>query len=260
MTKLILFLFLNFLYVPSNYMRIPLEFSEEIPTLQVEIQGKTYFLILDLGVDCEFALKKDVLDSFPNKELVGAHKIISLDGEETTFSKYLFQRIRLKNGEIIHTIVEEDNKNLPNNVSGRIGRNTLQTSNLFIDFSKSLLVVLKKFDDLKREGYSMKDFQAIPFEMTRWGVVFTIETDFGFKRFFINTHTDSAIRNPRKTENQKITSTKFKIGSVDLGETNLDIVEISPTLDDIDGYLGIDFFKKYAIFFDYQNKKALLRL
>ena len=51
---------------------------------------------------------------------------------------------------------------------------------------------------------------------------------------------------------------KFKIGNIELGQTNLDIAEISPMLDDIDGYLGIDFFKNHAIFFDYQNKKALL--
>ena len=238
-------------------IRVPLEFSHEFPIMNVEIEGKTHALILDLGSSCEFALKREVLEGISKKERLGTHTSMGLEGQKHTAPKYLLQRIRIQNGEIIHTTAEEDNDMAQDGISGRVGRNTLQTCNLLLDFSNSTLFILKNFDDLKTENYSIRDFQEIPFTFTRWGAVFTVETDFGIKRFFINTSAPfSGIRNSQ--ENQKITTSKFKIGEVDLGNMSLDTVNISPSLNDIDGYLGVDFFKRNIIFLDFQKSKAFI--
>lgn len=253
-------LFFGLFNKESKTIRIPLEFSSECPIMKVEIEGKPHTLILDLGSSCEFALKRDVLETISKKERLGTHTIIGLEGQEHTASKYLLQRIRIQNSEVIHTIAEEDNNIVQKDISGRVGRNVLQTCNLLLDFSHSLFFILKNFDDLKSENYSIRDFQEIPCILTRWGAVFTIETDFGIKRFFINTSASlSGIRNfQEKQQNQKIVTSKFKIGEVDLGNTDLDVVNISPLLNDVDGYLGVDFFKKNIIFLDFQKSKALI--
>ncbi len=239
-------------------IRIPLDFSHEIPIMQVEIEGKSHPLILDLGIPCEFALKRDVLKAISKKERLGTHTTIDLDGQEYTAQKYLLQRIRIQNGEVIHTIAEEDDDIVQADISGRVGRNTLQTCNLLLDFSRSLLFILKNFEDLKAEDYSIRDFQEIPFTLTRWGAIFTIETDFGTKRFFINTSAPLSTIRKFQESPERITTSKFKIGEVDLGKTHLDIANIAPSLNDIDGYLGVDFFKKNVIFLDYQKSKALI--
>lgn len=259
MIHVLIVLLLNFFSLFSNCITIPLKFAEEIPTLEVDIQGEAHTLILDLAFDCEVGLKKSTLKNLGEKERIGTYTRMCLSGEMTTYPTYLLQRIRLKNGEIIHTIVQEDHTNFPDHISGRLGRNLLQKSHVLIDFSKSLFMIFKNFEEFKKT-YSMKHFQLIPFEMSRWGAIFTIETDFGFKKFFINTCAFSSMRNPDKGKNQKIATDKFKIGSVELGKVHLDIAEISPIFDDIDGYLGIDFFKNHAVFFDYQNKQAWIQL
>ncbi len=241
-------------------IRIPLEFSSEFPIMKVEIEGKSHALILDLGSSCEFALKQNVLEILSKKERLGTHMTIGLDGQEHTASKYLLQRIRIQNGEVIHTIAEEDNNIVQDDISGRVGRNTLQTCNLLLDFSRSLLFILKNFEDFKTENYSIRNFQEIPFILTRWGAVFTVETDFGIKRFFINTSAPfSSIRSSQeKQQKEKVTTSKFKIGEVDLGNTDINVVNISHSLNDIDGYLGVDFFKRNVIFLDFQKNKALI--
>lgn len=247
---------------PKN-LRIPLEFSDGYPTMKVEIEGKTHSLILDLGTYCEFALKREVLDAIPTKELefIAFHTTISLNGQDKISPCYLFQRIRIQNSEIIHTLVDEDNDPIPKDISGRIGKKVLQTCNVLIDFPHSLFFIVKNFEDLRAEGYSIKDFQEIPCDVTRWGAVFTIETDFGIKHFVIDTSSPcSAIRiSQEESQKDKITTSKFKLGECDLGNTELDGVDIDPIFDDIDGYLGIDFFKKNIVFIDFPNKKALLR-
>lgn len=251
-----MFLFFGLFNKESKTIRIPLDFSHEFPIMQVEIEGKSHPLILDLGIPCEFALKRDVLEAISKKERVGTHTTIDLEGQEYTAPKYLLQRVRMQNGEVIHTIAEEDNDIVQADISGRVGRNTLQTCNLLLDFSRSLLFILKNFEDAK--GYSIRDFQEIPFTLTRWGALFTIETDLGTKRFFINTSAPlSTIRKSELSQEKMITS-KFKIGEVDLGKTHLDIANIAPSLNDIDGYLGVDFFKRNVIYLDYQKSKALI--
>ncbi len=244
--------------IRTESCKIPLKFSSKLPVIQVEIEGNDYTLMLDLGNACEFELKPEVLTAISKKEYISSHTIIGLDGQKTTRPKYLLQHIGIPNGKVIHTIAEEDNAATQDNVSGRIGRKTLQTSILLIDFSHSLLLTLKNFEDLQTAGYPIENFRKIPFNQTRWGAVFTIETDFGPKRFFINTSAIcSGIRNsPELAQKRKVATSKFKIGEVDLGPTNLDLVDIDPKLTDIDGYLGVDFFNKNTVFLDFQRNKS----
>jgi hypothetical protein len=243
----------------AKVIRVPLEFSSEFPIMKVEIEGNSHSLILDLGSSCEFALKSDVLESLSKKERLGAHTTVDLEGGEHTASKYLLQRIRIQNGEVIHTVVEEDGDIAQNEISGRVGRNVLQTCNLLLDFSRSFLFLVKDFEDLKSENYLPEDFKEVPFSLTRWGAVFNIETDFGAKRFFINTSAPlSGIRAQEKQQHEKINTSKFKIGKVDLESTDLSTVNISSALHDIDGYLGMDFFKKNIIFLDFEKGRALI--
>lgn len=249
-------LFLGLFNKESKIIRIPLEFSSGSPLVAVEIEGKPHYMILDLGNSCEFTLKRDVLETILKKERQGIRTNVHLDGQKSSVPKYLLQRMQIQNGEIIHTIVEEDSEITQENVSGRIGRNTLQTCNLLLDFSHSLIFILRDFDDLRKEKYSKKDFQEIPFRLTRWGAVFNIETDLGIKRFFINTSAPFSAIRKLQYEEEKIITAKFKIGKIDLGNTYLNPIDIDQALDDIDGYLGIDFLKNNILYLDYKKSKA----
>ncbi|MGB7978360.1 MAG: hypothetical protein WCF19_04275, partial [Chlamydiales bacterium] len=231
----------------SKSLQIPLEFSSGLPLIKVEIEGKFYSLILDLGSPCEFALRQDVLNNL-KKERIDVHTILGLDAQEITSSTYLLQRIRLHNGEIIHTLAQEESRMLENHISGIIGRNILQTCNLILDFHHSVLVILKETQDLQC------GVPEIPFEMTRWGAVFSIETDFGIKRFSLNT--SAPLSGIRSEKNGKISTSKFKIGAFDLGPTDLEVIDIHPNVNDIDGYLGSDFFMKHVVRLDFQKGRA----
>jgi hypothetical protein len=253
-----LILFFGLFNRESNYIQIPLEFSSEIPILRIGIEGKSIPLLLDLGSACEFELSKEVLNAVAKKERVDTRTVTELDGRIKTSPTYLLQRVQIRNGEAIHTIASEADHIFPSFALGRIGRNILQTSNLLLDFQRSLLFVLRNFEDLGFEGYKISDFHEVPFEMTRWGAVFSVETDFGIKRCFINTSDVCSSIRDSKTQNRRISTTKFKIGDVDLGNTELNEANIDLIFDDIDGYLGIDFFMKTVVFLDYQNRKALI--
>lgn len=251
-------LFLGLINKEPQMIRIPLEFSNEFPILKVEIEGTTHALILDLGGSCELALKPSVLDAISAKERVGSRQIMDLDGQKHTVLKYLLQRVWIQNGQIIHAIAEQDDRILQANISGRIGRNTLQTRNLLLDFSRSLFLILKNSEDLKTENYSISDFQEVPFTPTRWGAVFSIETDFGTKRFFINTAAARSGIRDLQEKNGRVETLRFKIGRVDLGNTDLEIVNITSNINDVDGYLGVDFFMKNVVFLDFQKNKAFI--
>jgi hypothetical protein len=228
---------------------IPLTFPEGIPTCDVEIQGGNHSLILSLGFDSEIILPSDVLNSLTRKEHLGTDRKIFLDGTEEFCDQYLLQQMRFKKGgKMIHPRVEES----VDSCSGKMGRKILQMHPLFFDFSRSFFAIVDSFEDLSSLGYTLSDFTPIPFEKTRWGVTFTVEGDFKPKRFFLNTEAlSSAVRGPSQVG-------EVKIGGFDLGSIAFSSAEISPDINDIDGYLGIDFFKRHCLFIDLSKNIVLI--
>lgn len=53
-----------------------------------------------------------------------------------------------------------------------------------------------------------------------------------------------------------LNTSKFVLNGTDFGSRNLYFLDITPTLDDMDGYLGMDFLKEHAIFLDFERKMA----
>ncbi len=130
-----------------------------------------------------------------------------------------------------------------------------------------MIFVTSSMNQLKMDHWSICDLFETSFEMGRWGIVLSIETDIGTRRLILDSGASaSIIKNSSlnlssiKKEapgRQMFTTTKFVIGGHDFGPVDLSLFEIASSID-ADGFIGLDFLKKYAIYLDFENSKAFI--
>jgi len=137
-----------------------------------------------------------------------------------------------------------------------------QQMDCFFDFPNSVMFVAKDIKVLQEDaGCSFNGFMKTPFDLTHCGVVFSVETDLGINRFLLDTgSTWSLFKSSQVEKNgRSFTTDKFQIGEADFGKTKFWLYEFSDRLE-VDGVLGVDFFKKHAICLDFHNKIAYIKL
>ncbi len=262
------------------YARIPIELIEDNALIEVEVEGKKYPVKLDLGAACQFAFFREALENISEKKFVEFFTTTDLKGNQYKVSGYSVPLIKAKNLECKDAVILEesrdfvtkgavlwrldDKKNSQIPFIGRVGRYCFKSNNLFIDFPNSMLFVTSSMDQLKKDHWPICDLFETSFEMGRWGIILSIDTDIGVKRFILDTGANASILRESHLQvreaapgRQIFTTTKFALGGHDFGPFDLSLFEMASAVD-ADGLLGIDFLKKYAIYLDFENNKAFI--
>ena len=149
---------------------------------------------------------------------------------------------------------------------GSVGREFFQKGKfhkgkLLFDFLQGALFIVN--DEKFLKNYCLEKFAQAPLEERPEGFVVTLETDFGPRKFSLNSGADMSFIRRSLAEHkaieelpsglQLVTSDHFSAGSIDLGYQKLGLYDLREG--DIDGILGIDFFMR-TIYLDVEAGKA----
>lgn len=245
--------------------------------IQAEIQGEPYLFEIDSGGSCCFSLKKEFLDKINCIEEKIITRWSDINGNEYISPVFLVDLIQIQKMNISNVGVIEENpyfhdqgSNLTPNATkkkcddsaGRIGAVLLRQHDYWlIDFPNKSLVVFKDSETIKNNRkFSFEKFAEVALEPIEPHIVINIETDFGLKRFAIDTGAyRSVLRTPPELQSHEIISTnRFSIGGHDFGAKQLYLFDMSARMERFDGFLGRDFLQNHAVYLDFKNKKVFV--
>jgi hypothetical protein len=267
----------------TYHMRLPIHFTaSETPYTEIEIEGKSYPVLFDLGFDCALKLQRSVIDEI-QKKAIGPASFLDLHGKKYNTIKYQLSKVKLSSLEFKNVEAREENIDFrtkgsvlywndkeepPREFVGTLGRELLKQVNILLDFSHALVFFSNRLKEIKKSGYDIDAWIKVPFKLDSQGVILNIGTDLGVKRFALDTGASITIFRSSDVENQTaltmrfgmkiLPTSKFVIGGKDFGKINLYLRDITPKLDNLDGVLGMDFLSKHQIYLDFRKKVAYI--
>ena len=264
----------------GEFTKIPLFFlpCTDTPLIHAEIEGRIVCLKVDLGASCDLMLKERILEKVQDKEFQGLSKAFDSAGTSYNDAQYLLPKIKIGNLNIQDAFAGEENLQFLTKgsklgywkqkwidqqlflIDGRIGCGILSHVHCYFDLPHQALYLAKSLEQI-RKCYASDEFIEVPFELQNGLIFLTASTDFGVKRFLLDTGASVSI--VRKStfpgvKNDWIKS-KLVLKGFDFGQWEFFLYEITERLQ-IDGVLGIDFFKKYGVHLDFEHSKAYIQV
>lgn len=286
----LLFGLIGFVFLINNnssyyFIEIPIKpGASNTPYTQIEIEGISYSLEIDTGSKIPLTLRKPLLDKITNKQYYGTGTWKDMKGISYHTPKYLVRKIKIGNftfkdiviqqaddDEIYNTTVvhDKEKKHILEREHGAIGRPLLEKVNLLLDLNSATLIATNQREKLKKKGYDLDTFIKVPFDISRMGITINVETDFGVKKFFLDTACTlnmikSSIVKDCKLKNGVhglpfYLSQKFIIEGMEFGSRSLYSYEITPELNEIDGIIGVSFLEKHILYIDFPNRLLFIK-
>ncbi len=267
-------------FLPRNQSEIYIQFLDvsDIVYTTVEIEGKRYYL--DFCLTYPSQLKKEVLENVKKEPLGPAVSVTLQESFHESFN-YLIPKITMGRARFTNVCVREYEECFEENshpfcdkmlkekewLDGTLGVGLFmqaKISALFFDLSQSKAFLIKNLSRFYANGYSIKSLQKVPLIHKYSGFCIPVDTDVGKRLFFLDTQSSkNAVKSSLCFENIPLaplgpvfTSSKCVIGSRDFGREEFLLCDIA--LKEIDGILGISFFKKCALLLDFQNQLAYI--
>lgn len=265
--------------ISSYHTHIPVKFKlSRAPYVDVSIQGACYPMTLDLGSRLELELFSEHMQNL-KKKFLGIETYRNFRGIEHKRSAYSLGKSQLGSFTFSNPTVVEDyasdrkayllysnrsDKDPPDPV-GTIGRGLLKKVNLLLDSKNSKLILSNSFFRLKRDGYDLRKYSKVPFEMTPKGIIVNVSTDLGASRLLLDTgctktilHTSKYPGDISKAKKQYdlplINSKTFSIQGLDYGDIDVFFIKMTKELNDIDGFLGMDFIENHVMYIDFTKQ------
>jgi hypothetical protein len=262
---------------------IPVVFSADfsLPMVEVEIEKNTYFLEIDSGAAGLFlSLRADILERINSKESQGDSQSMDVKGNVYTFPQFLLPKLKVHGYEFGPFIAEEESLDfltkgsvffestrdlrVVDHSDGRLGLQWLRKHNWYFDLANSSLSMIEgEVAKVVPRGYV-----EVPFEITRFGIVISARTDLGSRKFVLDSCASaSALKRSIVPEDMAkeisegrwlFRSRKFILEGENFPNQKFWLLDVHTLFGDIDGILGVDFFKKYPIYLDFENRKAYI--
>lgn len=259
--------------------RIPIYYlsCSDSPLVKVNIEGSDYNLKIDLGTNSNFTLKSRVLDHIRDKKWEGKSRHTDIRNNQYESNKYKISPIKLGHLKIEDAIVSEEHeffiavgskpfgssksdidKQLEL-IDGRIGCSVFNSCSCFFDFKHSLFCVSPGFDEIKKSINWSEGIEA-NFDYDKELICVEFLTEQGTKRFVLDTGASRSLVNRSSfihANQKKLKIQKLELGSKNLGPWHFYCLDASEKLG-ADGILGMDFFKRFAVYIDFPNRKLFL--
>jgi hypothetical protein len=265
--------------------RFPVTFNDaEVPQMEVKIEGKSYWLKIDLGAFYPVSLTRNILEQIQEKTYHDQIGIMDVRGNTYFTNSYIVPEIRVRNlrlwdcevreeslefltqGAVIYS-AEESTETVEN--IGTLGRPVFQDINLLLDFHHSMLFACRHLRDRKREGYRFDGCAFLLLEKDlKNALIVKMITDKGVLRMLVDTGcTKSLIKSsivsgevcqPWLGDLQTWHTSKCILGGREFDSMDFVVFPINEELGEFDGILGMDFIRKHVLYFDFKKKTALI--
>ncbi|HEY2811615.1 MAG TPA: hypothetical protein VGJ00_09540 [Rhabdochlamydiaceae bacterium] len=267
--------------------------SAAIPYFEMTVENKSIRAKLDLGYQGSLTLPTEFIQKLSRKRLHGSEFSYGMKGK--TYEKDVYEIPGIKIGPMafFRIFAEEASLEFERDVkfgkkdenieedSAVLGLCTLYRFNFLLDCLHQSLILCDSLQTLKKHGYPIESFTETPLLFDRRFFEFEAVSDMGTLRCLLDTGCTLNFLNKDEEdnshmvlrgdidqlhvfnpENEDLMSidldkecklTTFQIGNKDFGSMYFDRIK-SPL--DIDALIGMEFFKKTAVFFDMQNRKV----
>lgn len=271
-------------------VRVPVHFlmSDHVPVIDVSIEGKLYTVLLDSGT-YDLGLRQEVLECIQHKTPVAPlTESLDINGNRYLFTLFTLESMKIGHWHFTQVPMREESvefvtkgcrlwpsepinqttRKILKDLSGKVGGAILLPFNCLFDFPHSALYLAKNREELEKLKKGCLDgFIEVPLDLQKNGILISIETDLGIKKFLLDTGADMSVLKRSLVDPSQAkefapgkwsyTSHKFMIGNQDFGDWDFVLFEFPEHLM-VDGILGIDFFRQYAVALDFENKTIFI--
>lgn len=270
----------KFLKPKKGYVRFPIELIANTPCVAMSAEGHSFSVELDTGMDRPFALRTELLDRLNGKQEDGIAQSWDINHNEYHSFSFVIPEIIWEAATITKMSAKEENiyfltqgsflqspleisertQEYLDKVSGRMGLECLLAAPYcwFFDLPHRELYLIRDLNKaVKRGQFSLEGFVEVPLEIINSKLIVSLETDFGWKRFVVDTGASVSLLKADSDEaNHKWLKTeRFGIQGTDFGSWEFYLFDFSELLE-ADGILGVDFLGEHALFLDLKNQKA----
>lgn len=268
----------------TYHEHIPVVFTaSDCPCIEINIGEKYYPVVIDLGSKFHMELDKEVICEIPQK----AYKMVSWVNIKNTryrssqliVPKASIRSIEFHNVKTIE-IPDEDDTILWRDPSiekhqefvrpvGFLGKPFFEKHNLLLDLPHSCIVLSNDKNQLEKKGYSLSSYIKVPIELTKKHIIVKVNTEVGIARLVIDSAATWTIMKKSTLKGKSLTgqryglpfftSNSFEINGYNFGKKDIYLYDFPEEAVNIDGVLGLDFFKEHVVYLDFNNKTAFIK-
>ena len=261
---------------------IPLPFSKfsaiQAPCLDVQLEGETFSLELDLGFQGELTIDPEPLNNLLAKTFLHSDVTDGIRGKKYETDLYRIPEAQIGPLVFTHPILQSNShqftqdsvfvkKGKPSlQEVGRIGWKLFQSTPLLVDVPRETLIICDSLNALKAHGYGIESFSKSKLFTNRGLLEFEAHTssgpllctlDTGCSWNIINATTHTSIQEALwDPENVRITPT-FSLENQDFGPISFHAISIQMAIP-LDAILGMEFFRDHLVFIDFSAEEIYI--
>lgn len=252
----------------------------QLPCVNIEIEGRTYVALLDLGFNGHAAIKNEHLKDISTKKFVKSKVMHGWRGKQYEETIYEVPKIKMGNLSLQNPFLYEQNPSLSEDAyisrdkenkpgpQAKIGWKFFKFFNLLLDLRNSKIAFCTDLDTLKENGYDLTQAVKVPLILEHDLIEIQTTGPNGPLRCLLDTGATWNILNTESKNNvspeemalnpDNMTQLSFlKIGGQDFGAIEFHTFPIQLPFK-IEAILGVEFLKEHLIFLDLVNGFAYI--
>lgn len=270
-----------------------LEFSSQIPCVDIRIGGKSAKVKVDLGFCGDISLPKEIIQEIDQKSFAGKASYFGIRGKKYDSNLYEFPEVKLGEMVLFRARVKEidpeferdatiikDQEPFFNDPLGRLGWALFHNFNFFMDTENALIAFCDSLKTLEEQGYPVDLFVETPLLLDRNAIEFEAISEVGPMRCLLDTgstwnmfnkersneqiihHSTNTLKDPilpAENSNRLIFDPEDirDLAVFKIGEKEFGPVKFNQikTPLKIDAIMGMEFLSSKLVFIDFPNRK-----
>jgi predicted aspartyl protease len=265
---------------PENNYFVPIPFTKfssiQAPCLDMQLEGQTYSLELDLGFQGDITLDRELLDHVPVKTFLRSALIHGIQGKQYRTNLFQLPEITIGATTFTEPIIQTNSPEFTNDSVftkhgiastqevGRIGWQLFQSANILIDVANGGIALCDSVETLKMQGYATENFATTQLLTDRGLLEFEATTSEGVLRCALDTGASVNVLHKETTESiqaaiweadNAVRISSFMIEDQNFGPITFHQIPIKIPIP-IKAILGMEFFRTRVIFIDFSKNLA----
>ena len=256
----------------NGFMTIPISFVGRFrrPVVLGKIEGQKYKLLIDLGCANPIELQPRCFDQIQYKIEIPACTVFDINGISHISNGFHLKKVSLGKIKVTDVDCFVDNESFIRsakystsnskekeiserlaNIDGRIGYPIFEHLCCYFQVRRSKIHFARSVKDFT---FDSNKFHVVDLHFNKWWTI-DVQTDFGLKRFLLDSGSTRSVL--RSDTGVRLVRSNLKVGNLDLGNRKILLYPINERYS-LDGILGMDFFQRHDLVFDFKNRKLFI--